>query len=169
MKTVNYRGVLVVFQIPEHWAEEYQPEGGGAFYDPDDASVTLRLNVTTVEAPRDLRVSDAASVLRETGVSILGRIETLPNGQAIAVGEVVHATERGTAIELHPILVARVVPPRTVRIANFVTTAVPSESQAAIIAPELGAIHEWVRACTISGAAPQSQAPPSLWRRMLGR
>jgi hypothetical protein len=167
MKTVNYRGVLVVFQIPDHWVEEHKPQGGGIFYDPDDESVTLRLNVTTVEAPRDLRGADANRVIRECGVPIVGPIETLPNGQAIAVGEVVHATERGTSIELHPILVVRVVPPRTARIANFVTTAVPSMSHAAIIAPKLDAIQEWVRACTISDAEPQS--PPSWWQSMLGR
>jgi hypothetical protein len=58
MKTVNYRGVLVVFQIPEHWVEEYEADGGGTFYDPDDASVTLRLNVLTFASPRDLDPSN---------------------------------------------------------------------------------------------------------------
>jgi hypothetical protein len=44
-KTVNYRGGVVSFEIPEHWKEEYEPKGGGTFYEDRPDSGTLRLHV----------------------------------------------------------------------------------------------------------------------------
>lgn len=152
MKTVNYRGMLVVFQIPDHWVEEHDPNGGGTFYDPHDESVTLRLNVTTLAAPRDIGASDASEVIWGCLTRIVGPAVTLDNGQTFAIGQVQHTTERGTPLELHPLLMARIVPPRTVRIANFVTTTIPSPGNAASITSKLDAIQDWVRACIISDA-----------------
>jgi hypothetical protein len=47
MKTIRYRGGIVTFRIPAHWTEEYEEEGGGIFYNEDNDSGTLRLNVLT--------------------------------------------------------------------------------------------------------------------------
>ena len=33
LKTIKYRGGLVTFRVPAHWKEDYEPEGGGTFYD----------------------------------------------------------------------------------------------------------------------------------------
>jgi len=167
MKTVHYRGVLVVFQLPEHWVEEYEPEGGGTFYDPDDASVTLRLNVITLASPRDTGAADASAVIDDCGVPIVGPAEHLQNGQTFAVGRMQSATERGTALELHPLLMVRIVPPRTVRIASFVTTVLANAKHSGVSSPKLDVIEGWVRACTISDAPPQK--PASWWKRILRR
>src|SRR5262249_43907386 len=47
MKAIRCRGGIVTFRIPAHWTEEYEEEGGGTFYDEDNGSGTLRLNVLT--------------------------------------------------------------------------------------------------------------------------
>lgn len=48
-KTINYRGGVVTMEIPAHWKEEYEPKGGGTFYEDRADSGTLRLNVLTFE------------------------------------------------------------------------------------------------------------------------
>ena len=48
MKTINYRGGLVSFEIPSDWKEEYEAEGGGAFFLDKPDSGTLRLNVLSL-------------------------------------------------------------------------------------------------------------------------
>lgn len=49
LKTVSYRGGVLVFQIPAAWKEEYGE--GAAFYDDVPGSPTLRLNLITAEMP----------------------------------------------------------------------------------------------------------------------
>ncbi len=119
-----------------------------------------------MQSPRDLGPDDAETVIQRSGLPIAGSPVKLPNGQAVATSEVHHATERDTPIELHSVLVARVVPPRTARLANFTITAVPSVNQAGPMEPRLDAIKTWVRACTISDAPPQ--APGGWWKRLFG-
>jgi hypothetical protein len=166
MKTVKHQGELLTFQIPDHWVVESEPDGTAVFFDPSDESLTLRLTVLTMQSPRDLGPDDAATVIPRSGLPNIGSPEKLPNGQAVALSEVHHATERDTPIELHSVLVARVIPPRTARLANFTITAVPSVNQAGPMEPRLNAIKTWVRACTISDAPPQ--APGGWWKRLFG-
>ena len=64
MKAISYRGGLVEFQIPMHWCEKYQSEGGGEFWDPNGGSGTLRLNVITAKMKEASRQQSAADVLR---------------------------------------------------------------------------------------------------------
>jgi len=93
MKTVNYRGILVRFQIPALWTEEHDPKGGGFFYDPADHSVTLQLNVLTATSPKDLNSTDPAAVFAPLADSLRGaEIEALPNGQSL---EHLHSTHSG--------------------------------------------------------------------------
>jgi hypothetical protein len=166
MKTVTHQGKLVTFQIPDHRAMETEPDGTAVFFDLSDESLTLRLTVLTMQSPRDLGLDDAETVMHRSGLPIASSPEKLPNGQALALSEVHHATERDTPIELHSVLVARVIPPRTARLANFTITAVPSVNQAGPMEPRLDAIKAWVRTCTISDAPPQ--APGGWWKRLFG-
>ncbi len=53
MKTIEYRGGVVSFKIPANWVEEYEPNGGGTFFENSPDSGTLRLNILTFEAPPD--------------------------------------------------------------------------------------------------------------------
>lgn len=44
-KEICYRGGIVIFPLPENWIEEYEPSGGGTFFEDAPQSGTLRLNV----------------------------------------------------------------------------------------------------------------------------
>ena len=48
MKTIQYRGGLISFNIPKNWVEEYVESGGGTFYEDIPTSGTLRVNVMTI-------------------------------------------------------------------------------------------------------------------------
>jgi hypothetical protein len=67
LKTIEYRGGIARFQIPESWVEEYEPKGGGTFYELGEDTGTLRLNVLDFER----RAKDAN--LRPTAFEILAR------------------------------------------------------------------------------------------------
>src|SRR5438552_168389 len=62
-KTISYRGGIVTFRIPSHWREEYEPNGGGTFYDDNPDSATLRLNVITAKAPMPITTQSAPDIL----------------------------------------------------------------------------------------------------------
>lgn len=50
LKHIKYRGGIAEFQIPSHWREEYEPGGGGTFYEDSPDSGTLRLNVLSLSS-----------------------------------------------------------------------------------------------------------------------
>lgn len=50
LKTIQYRGRVAEFVIPAHWHAEYEPTGGGTFYEDASESGTLRLNVLGFES-----------------------------------------------------------------------------------------------------------------------
>lgn len=50
LKTISYRGGIATFAVPESWVEEYEPEGGGTFYDDVEGAGTLRLNVLSFKS-----------------------------------------------------------------------------------------------------------------------
>lgn len=50
LKTINYRGGLISFDIPKIWAEQYEDAGGGIFYEDIPNSGTLRVNVLTLKS-----------------------------------------------------------------------------------------------------------------------
>lgn len=84
LKTINYRGGIVRFRIPSSWVEEYEPEGGGTFYEDAPDSGTLRINVMGFEQ----RASEASTI--ETAHAMLSKlygsdnVEQLPGGVAVA-------------------------------------------------------------------------------------
>ena len=50
-KAIVYRGGVVRFDVPKHWIEKYEPEGGGTFYEDGPHTGTLRLNVLGFRIP----------------------------------------------------------------------------------------------------------------------
>jgi hypothetical protein len=84
LKTIKYRGGIARFQIPESWVEEYEPKGGGTFYEPGDDTGTLRINVLDFE----WEAKDANSNCSAFEILALTRniaeIEPLPNSTAVA-------------------------------------------------------------------------------------
>ena len=101
MKTICYRGGVVRLQIPAHWAEEYEPAGGGTFYDPAVEAVTLRLNVLTFKGPRPMRRNEARSAL-EPGAKPHGApIEATVDDQALRIDAPNRVDEAGEQLDLH--------------------------------------------------------------------
>ena len=84
LKNINYRGGIVRFRVPSSWVEEYEPEGGGTFYEDAPDTGTLRINVMGFEQ----RASEASTI--ETAHAMLARlhgsdnVEQLPGGVAVA-------------------------------------------------------------------------------------
>jgi hypothetical protein len=42
---IVYRGGIAHFHVPTSWVEEYEPAGGGTFYENKPGTGTLRVNV----------------------------------------------------------------------------------------------------------------------------
>ncbi|CAN5860207.1 hypothetical protein BH11PLA1_BH11PLA1_18280 [soil metagenome] len=158
-KPIHYRGSLVHFEIPEDWMEEYEPDGGGTFYPPIDESVTLRLSILTLEAPANPEFAGLERVFGAREFRGLP-IEKLANGQAMCIGRVIKAEERGQPLDLHRWGVARSIPPRCVRLALFTTTIAVGVAAADQTRATLDMLLVQVRKCRIADAAVTSAPRP---------
>jgi hypothetical protein len=84
MKSINYRGGIARFNLPSSWAEEYDQEGGAAFYEDKPDSGTLRINVMNIEKPPG-KVGPADTIDNVIGqISGTGSVHRLPSGVVIA-------------------------------------------------------------------------------------
>jgi hypothetical protein len=115
-KPVIYRGGLVSLRIPATWREEYEPDGGGTFYEEGPDTGTLRLNVLTLkkEQPRSLEEA-IAEVFHGDTVEMLS--SGFPMRRYLAKGE-----ERGTPLHLHRWEILVPVSPYQWRLACFTLT-----------------------------------------------
>ncbi|MBI1190288.1 MAG: hypothetical protein GC200_06360 [Tepidisphaera sp.] len=151
MKLVHYRGQLVIFNVFSHWVQEHERDGTGVYYDPADESVTLRLNVLTMESPRSFDSESAEGVLRSSPAFRDVENVPLPEGQLLASRGVRRAEERGHVIEIASWIVGRAVPPRTVRLASFHATIVPHLSTPERCRDAIKEIAELVRTAVVWG------------------
>ncbi|MTW09902.1 hypothetical protein GM658_04755 [Pseudoduganella eburnea] len=140
-KKIHYRGGLVVFAIPEPWIEEYEPEGGGIFYQPGEDTATLRLNVITATRPSSSGALSGKQVLSSIGYPAS---EILSNGNAISKG-IRRGTERGTPITIFWWHLVNVVSPQQVRVATFTYTVFSSSERSASTIAELSFVEDSVR------------------------
>lgn len=118
MKTIGYRGGIVTFRIPSHWKEEYEPEGGGSFYEDMPETGTLRLNIITSEAPHGSLPPTGYEVLLHESINTQAKILRLPNGDGLK-HYLKTAEEEGTLLEIHFWEIAHCVPPKTLYLAIF--------------------------------------------------
>jgi hypothetical protein len=118
MKTVRYRGGILTFRIPTHWTEEYEEEGGGVFYDKDNDSGTLRLNVLTFASKTPVTTRTPMSLLEARRQEYQGTLTDLGNGNAI-LRYTKAAQEEGESLTIHYWQIANVVPPNHFRLAIF--------------------------------------------------
>lgn len=98
LKTIQYRGGIAKFQLPSSWVEEYDPRGGGTFYEPGDDTGTLRINVLGFERPPNAPVTSATALLTRT--PSIGEVEALPSGAAV-LRYMKHGEERGVRLRLY--------------------------------------------------------------------
>ena len=118
MKTIEYRGGVVSFQIPRHWKEEYEPDGGGTFYEDAPETGTLRLNVITSEARQGTLPSTGYDFLRRESSGEQAEILRLPSGDGMK-HYLKKAEEDGTSLDIHFWEIAHCVPPKTLYLAIF--------------------------------------------------
>jgi hypothetical protein len=87
LKSIIYRGGIAKFQLPSSWIEEYEPTGGGTFYEDKPDAGTLRINVVEFDKPPDDPTDTAHDFLSQ--VVNANSVKNLRNGLAVS-----HLTER---------------------------------------------------------------------------
>ena len=83
MKTIKYRGGVITFRVPASWKEEYEPEGGGTFYDSAPDAGVLRLNVIAAKAPKGKLPLDGYHHLASEPLAKGERLSKTENGDGI--------------------------------------------------------------------------------------
>jgi hypothetical protein len=145
-KEVEYRGGVVTFSIPKHWKEEYDPEGGGTFYEDGPDTGTLRLNVLTAKSPGPITEHSPKQALLSTRLArSASDIEQLSQGNALAKS-LRQALDRNQEILIYGWHIANPVPPQHVRIANFTYTILSRFEKEPRIQSELGMLDKLIRA-----------------------
>jgi hypothetical protein len=145
MKTIRYRGGIVTFRIPAHWTEEYEEKGGGVFYDEDNYSGTLRLNVLTFATQTPVTTRTAMSLLEVRRQEYQGTLTDLGNSNALLRYTDV-AQEEGESLTIHYWQIANVVPPNHFRVAIFSFTK-PTELANDDVAADVAMMDEELRLC----------------------
>jgi len=149
LKTISYRGGVVTFRIPAHWAEEYEPDGGGTFYDDAPQSATFRLKIITVETPSPLSAGSAPDVLSSLRQAAEAPIEPLPSGCAL-IRYTQSTIDRGHRLLITYWSLAHVLPPLHARIATFSYTLLEKQRDDARFQHELELLDREVRASIFS-------------------
>jgi hypothetical protein len=150
MKSIEYRGGLVRFSIPAQWAEEYEPDGGGTFYDPAVEGVTLRLNVLTCESPRSMRRDESIAALARGASATDSPVEAACDDQALRISATKRVDDDGECVEIASWQLLRVAPPTTIRIAIFSTIVLVAECDTPATRATLGMLLARVRRAVIA-------------------
>jgi hypothetical protein len=147
---ISYRGGVVTFALPALWHEEYEPEGGGAFYPNRSDSGTLRLNVITLAPPHPGQAPlKPAALLARTATQHGTQPHALPSGNAL-LRFTTHAEEEGTPVTLHFWHLAGHSPPAPPRVAIFVFTVASALESSPLIQAELSFLERWLPEASFS-------------------
>ncbi len=142
MKQIVYRGGIVNFRIPNSWLEEYEPDGGGTFYEDSPDSGTMRLNVITFESPDEITVEAVAETFKN---SKRGDVAVLPNGNVVQK-YTKSVTEDEEELLIYYWDVGNPVPPRSARVALFSYTILASQATDGKFVAELKMLNEEIAA-----------------------
>jgi hypothetical protein len=140
-KVIAYRGGLVTFALPSHWQEEYEPEGGGTFFEDRPDSGTLRLNVITVAPPPASQLPSPLALLASVAKQHGGQPKLLLSGNAL-LRCTTHAVEGGTPITLHYWHLASCTPPAPPRVAIYSYTVASAIESSSLIQAELSFLEQ---------------------------
>ena len=142
LKLVSYRGGIAAFEVPDSWVEEYEPKGGGTFYEPRDDSGTLRVNVLGFESETETAPRMARSALKDANAQ---------SAQGFPLRyEVGEAREDGERLEIHRWHVAIPVLPHSIRMAIFSYTILFGQQSEPRIAEELRTVDTSIRRAIFS-------------------
>jgi hypothetical protein len=138
LKSINYRGGIVTFSIPANWVEEYEPDGGGTFYDDAPDSGTLRLNVLSFDSDATPADQMAATVFRDGASGITASALPIRREEKTTVenGDMLHITKWEVAI---PVL------PRSLRLAVFSYTILLNQKSDPAFVREISLIEKSIR------------------------
>lgn len=130
LKPIAYRGGIVRFEIPSDWIEEYEPSGGGTFYENRPDSGTLRLNVLSFSSKDTPAEEMARSVFKDKTTDVL------PSGFLMR-HYIKAAEEKGEGLEIYRWEVAVPIEPFSLRLVMFAHTIVEGQQSDPRIAAEL--------------------------------
>lgn len=143
LKTINYRGGIVVFSIPRNWREEYEPAGGATFYEDSPDSGTLRLNVLGFESENAPAKQMSATAFRT------GTVESTLSGFPIRREEK-EVEENGERLRIYRWEIAVPVEPRHLRVAIFSYTILANQESAPAIVADVALLDSCIRAASFS-------------------
>jgi len=128
LKTITYRGGIAKFRIPSTWVEEYEPSGGGTFYENGPDTGTLRINVLDFEkAAGDSQVQTSARDILASSKDV-DDVEQLPNGNASARSRRT-TVENGEELLIYTLRIGVMVAPTCFRLVVFSYTILASQDQ----------------------------------------
>lgn len=142
LKAINYRGGLVTFRVPSHWVEEYEPNGGGTFYENGPDTGTLRLNVLTLKVPPNVSGNVAFHALASLSDIDSSQIRILKSNLALAQYRK-RSSENGQDITLYWWFLASAGEGGVVRVANYSYTILTRQENDENVLQELALVqHE---------------------------
>lgn len=159
MKTINYRGGVVTFQIPSHWIEEYGEAGGGLFYDSSQDSGTLRLSLLSFSAKEPFNQfsgkpssrNEAVHALETLSIPeeacLISSIEALPDGTSAIVSYSTTEREDDDDLKIWFWQIAHISPPNKIDFAIFSYAALACAEDSPTIKAELAVLNENLRKC----------------------
>jgi hypothetical protein len=152
MKTIDYRGGLVSFEVPSDWKEEYEAEGGGTFYEDGPDSGTLRLNVLSMASKE---AKSPSQIIRH----VFGgdSYEMLPCGFAMR-HYMQRSEEQGTPLYLYRWEILVPVTPTHTRLVCFTHTLLAAKEGTELAKRELSIVNSLVRTArfpTATGVVPK--------------
>ncbi|MBW8888027.1 MAG: hypothetical protein JF616_09750 [Fibrobacteres bacterium] len=121
MRSIEYRGGVIRFSIPEQWKEEYESNGGGTFYEEGGETGILRLNVLTLAAPPGRRFENGLDVLLAQPIPKGARLNKVANGNGLLFSRC-NSKESGQAIEIFSWQLAHTALPKKIYLAQFTWT-----------------------------------------------
>ena len=153
MKTVRYRGGVVVFRLPAHWEEEYEEEGGGTFFDEDVDTGTLRLSTILAKSKSPVTTHTARDMATKRAKAEAGEVADLGDGNWLTTYTQTHvATADDPPLTVRYWEIVNPVPPSHHRVALFSysvrTELVEGEDDD--VATELEMLDRELRACAFA-------------------
>ena len=148
LKTISYRGGLVTFRIPSYWVEEYEPDGGGTFYENGPDTGTLRLSVITLKTPPTKMGNLATNALAGMSDVDPSKIRLLKSKLALAQ-YIKHSSENGQNITLYWWHLASAGEAGVVRVANYSYTILTKQENDKNILQELSVVQQEIENASI--------------------
>ncbi len=151
MKTIEYRGGVVVFRIPAHWEEEYEDEGGGTFYDGDIDGGTFLLNTATALSEKPVTTHMVEELAQSRAQKEPGIATDMGNGNWL-VECVLETEEDGDRYTVYHWHILNPVPPNHIRftIFSYLVATDLIEDENAYILEELAMLNCEIRAATFA-------------------